>query len=98
MTAVLAPVATSSVQKATGFCLQCTRRRKSRFWSGDKGSYNPAGQLDGHQQVYAQDLEDGEPLLLLDLGERIDYLHLSRDGSLLLFARENLEGDLYVIE
>lgn len=68
------------------------------------GLWTPDGKmvlyLTDHRSLRAVPLEGGEPTLLFDAGpgERIDYVHLSRDGRRLLFTFQRTEGDLWMIE
>ncbi len=56
--------------------------------------------LTDHRSLRAIPFDGGEPTLLFDAGpgERIDYVHLSRDGRHLLFTFQRTEGDLWLIE
>lgn len=54
--------------------------------------------LSDHQKVFASEFGSDEHRLLFDLGETIDYVHLSRDGTQFQFTREKLESDIWIIE
>ena len=54
--------------------------------------------LSDHQRVYARPFSQDEHRLLFDLGEAIDYVHLSADGTKFLFTREQVESDIWLIE
>lgn len=65
------------------------------LWSADGRSVL---YLSDHQKVFATEFGSGEHRLLFDLGETIDYVHLSSDGTLFQFTREKVEGDIWQIE
>jgi Tol biopolymer transport system component len=54
--------------------------------------------LADHRQVFATDLDGSEHRLVLDLQERIDYMHVSPDGETLVFTRRKVESDIWMIE
>jgi len=54
--------------------------------------------LSDHQKVFARDFNRDEHRLLFDLGETIDYVHLSPDGTTFVFTRQKVEGDVWLIE
>ena len=54
--------------------------------------------LSDHRTIFATDFENGGHRKLFDLGERIDFVHLSRDGSKLQFTRQRIEGDIWLID
>jgi TolB protein len=66
------------------------------------GLWSPDGRtilyLSDHQKVFARDFERDESRLLFDLGETIDYVHLSPDGKLFAFTRQHVESDIWLIE
>jgi Tol biopolymer transport system component len=65
------------------------------LWSYD-GSYFLF--LSDHHTVRASSFEGASEIEVLDLGERIDYLHLSPDSQTLFFTRERIESDLWLME
>jgi len=66
------------------------------------GLWSPDGKsvlyLSDHQKVYARPFDTDEHRLLFDLGERIDFVHLSSDGQTFVFTRQKVEGDIWLIE
>lgn len=54
--------------------------------------------LSDHRTMYATDFEIGGHRELFDLGERIDFVHLSRDGRKFQFTRQRIEGDIWLID
>lgn len=66
------------------------------------GLWSPDGEtvlyLSDHQKVYARPFDTEEHRLLFDLGERIDFVHLSNDGETFIFTRQKVEGDIWLIE
>ncbi len=67
------------------------------------GLWSPDGSrvlyLSDHLTLHVTGFDkDGTDHVLLDLGETIDYTHLAADGSMLLFTRERVEGDIWLIE
>ncbi len=66
------------------------------------GLWSPDGSwflyLSGHRAIYAAQLDGGAPVLVYDPGERIDYTHITRDGKGILFTRERIEGELWLLE
>lgn len=87
-----------------------TRLQQTRVvqWAGHTGDLagrsRPAGahrrrcRLDAGQLHVTEFDGTGTDSDLLDLGETIDYTHLSADGTVLLFTRERVEGDVWLIE
>lgn len=66
------------------------------------GLWSPDGRtvlyLSDHQQVYARPFDRDEHRLVFDLGETIDYVHLSPDGTTFVFTRQKVESDIWLIE
>jgi Tol biopolymer transport system component len=66
------------------------------------GLWSPDGQtvmyLSDHQRVLVRDFNDDSHKVVFDLGETIDYVHLSHDGTLFQFTRQEVEGDVWLIE
>lgn len=66
------------------------------------GLWSPDGTaflyLSDHHVKWVQPMAGGEPVKLFEPGDRIDYTHLSGDGRTLLFTRERVEGDLWIME
>ncbi len=66
------------------------------------GLWSPDGAhflyLSDHQKLFVKGFPDGEAQKIFDLGETIDYTHLSDDGTVLLFTREKFESDLWSME
>ena len=66
------------------------------------GLWSPDGQsvlyLSDHQRVMIRDFAEDTHKLVFELGETIDYVHLSSDGSLFQFTRQKVEGDVWLIE
>ena len=65
------------------------------LWSAD-GRY--VLYLSDHRTMFATDFDNGGHRELFDLGERIDFVHLSRDGSRFQFTRQRIEGDIWLID
>jgi Tol biopolymer transport system component len=65
------------------------------LWSADGKSVL---YLSDHQKVFARPFDADEHRLLFDLGERIDFVHLSDDGETFVFTRQKVEGDVWLIE
>jgi Tol biopolymer transport system component len=67
------------------------------------GLWSPDGTqvlyLTDHRSLHVTAFDGtGDDRVLMDLGETIDYTHLPSDGSILLFTREQVEGDVWLIE
>lgn len=66
------------------------------------GLWSPDGEtvlyLADHQKVFALNFANGDERLVFDLGETIDYTHLSPDGRTFVFTREKVESDIWMIE
>lgn len=66
------------------------------------GLWSPDGSwflyLSGHRTIHAAPLDGDQTVLVYDPGERIDYTHITRDGRGILFTRERIEGDLWLLE
>lgn len=77
-------------------------RRLTELPSQDAhGLWSPDGSrilyLSDHHVKWVQAFDGGERIKLFEPGERIDYTHLSEDGKTLLFTREKVEGDLWLM-
>lgn len=66
------------------------------------GLWSPDGRtvlyLSDHQRVFARPFDSDEHRLVYDLGERIDFIHLSPDGTRFVFTRVFVESDVWLIE
>lgn len=66
------------------------------------GLWSPDGKtvlyLSDHQKMFARPFATNEHRLLFDLGETIDYVHLSPDGTTFVFTRQKIESDIWLIE
>lgn len=66
------------------------------------GLWSPQGDfvlyLSDHHVMWVQPFDGGERIHLFEPGDRIDYTHLSADGTRLLFTRERVEADIWLME
>jgi Tol biopolymer transport system component len=66
------------------------------------GLWSPDGKtvlyLSDHQKVFARPFEGEEHRLVYDLGEPIDFIHMSPDGTRFVFTRLFVESDVWLIE
>jgi Tol biopolymer transport system component len=77
--------------------------RLTEFPSQDAhGLWSPQGDevfyLSDHHTLWVQPFEGGERTKVFTPGDRIDYTHLSADGTRLLFTRERVEADIWLME